>query len=82
MTQYFLCPWTHGCSMPTSTDPSRTTVLCRWHQYCVRQEYPAQAAGDFQAFATWLEDMQHSYPGNGIWSKEVGQVWGMVRGKR
>ena len=79
---YTHCPWSGGCNLPTSTDPARTQVLCRWHQHCTRSEYPAQMAGDFKAFESWLADMQHKYPSRGVWGWEVNRLWPVLTGKK
>ena len=78
---YYLCPWDHGCNIPTSTNPTQQRVLCRWHAHCVRQDYPVQIAGDFAAFATWLEEQQHKYPGIGVWSWPVERLWPILKGE-
>ena len=80
---YYLCEWQAGCNMPVRTNPSGGgDTLCRWHAACLHHEHPAQVAGQFAAFESWLAQMQHHDPSRGAWSWEVTRLWPILTGQR
>ena len=72
-----LCCWNDACQMPVSTRLTEASVYCPWHQRCLH--YP-QHAGDFEAFATFLEWFQSAYPSDGVWGWPAERIWPVCQG--
>lgn len=79
---YTLCNWSHGCGMPVSTDGF--PGLCRWHRRCLGA--PDQA-GQFEAFQSFLAQMQKAYPKvgqravKGWWDRTAEDLWPVMCGQ-